>query len=699
MAEFDLNDVLEECKKSASTGYKIATGQHKTLKKTLSHAQEEIKNTLMDFQTSSCYVSGATEMLSKQLIDIESSFDNLSFSFTEDLNNLHGNLSKFSITLFGRTMSGKSTLMEILTHGDGKSIGTGAQRTTRDIRTYTWNHLEITDVPGIGAFEGEDDENIAFEAAKTADLILFLITDDAPQAAEAECFGRIISLGKPVVCIVNVKTAISENKNLKLTIRDINKRFDKMRLDEIHKQFLQYSRQLGQDWSYIPFVNVHLKSAFLAQNIEDPVTSESLYNLSRMEYLKNRIVNLVRNKGEFYRIKTFIDIISNPMLGSMENLLNHSNVNSMQGRTILSKKRQFIAWKAEFVRDGKRRISSLITSVRSQLNAEIASFAEDNYNNTKADKEWNQLLKSRKIIERCQELLDEFQNRCDGKIREISREITNELKFSTSFTSDKSLQMNSIIDGKRIWNWSATIFSGALSVAAIITGICGAAATVLLGWGALAVGVIGVLGSFFFSNREKKEQEARQKLEKKLKDNVDRICDSLMNQLRDNFDSLITNRIDALINEMERIDSVVFRLADTQKKLAWDIDEHVLELNYNIITEALRLIEAEDLRHQILKVARIPGTAVVFMLKDNTLFPDEQKVILSKLISEKIRFIYHTDSKRVLISRVIGKSVDRKDIRIEEKIGVAHIPMKYISPDVKNCIRMAQQFARILITN
>ena len=43
-------------------------------------------------------------------------------------------LSNFSITLFGRTMAGKSTLMEILTNGDGKSIGLGAQRTTRDIR-------------------------------------------------------------------------------------------------------------------------------------------------------------------------------------------------------------------------------------------------------------------------------------------------------------------------------------------------------------------------------------------------------------------------------------------------------------------------------------------------------------------------------------------------------------------------------------
>ena len=97
---------------------------------------------------------------------------------------------------------------------------------------------------------------------------------------------RTVSV-KPVVCIVNVKAAISENKNLKLAIRDINKRFDKiinkrfdkMRLYEIHKQFLQYSKQLDQDWGYVPFVNVHLKSAFLAQNIEDQVTAESLYNL------------------------------------------------------------------------------------------------------------------------------------------------------------------------------------------------------------------------------------------------------------------------------------------------------------------------------------------------------------------------------------------------------------------------------------
>jgi predicted GTPase len=102
--------------------------------------------------------------------------------------------------------------MEILTHGKGESIGKEAQRTTRDVRTYTYKNLQITDVPGIAAFEGEDDENIAFDAAKKCDLILFLITDDAPQACEAECLNRILELGKPVICLITQQSVIQMTK-------------------------------------------------------------------------------------------------------------------------------------------------------------------------------------------------------------------------------------------------------------------------------------------------------------------------------------------------------------------------------------------------------------------------------------------------------------------------------------------------------
>ena len=120
-------------------------------------------------------------------------------------------LGTFNITLFGRTLTGKSTLKEILTEGDGNSIGKGGQRTTRDVREYEWHGMKIIDVPGVAAFGGEDDENTAYEAARKADLILFLITNDGNHEAEAEHLARLRTLGVPVLGICNVKAALNPN--------------------------------------------------------------------------------------------------------------------------------------------------------------------------------------------------------------------------------------------------------------------------------------------------------------------------------------------------------------------------------------------------------------------------------------------------------------------------------------------------------
>ena len=99
-------------------------------------AEERIQNAILEFSTSPCYAPDTADLVEDQLSEINSAFNRLSFAFREDLNSLKDNLSKFSITLFGRTMAGKSTLMEILTKGDGSSIGKGAQRTTLDVRKY-----------------------------------------------------------------------------------------------------------------------------------------------------------------------------------------------------------------------------------------------------------------------------------------------------------------------------------------------------------------------------------------------------------------------------------------------------------------------------------------------------------------------------------------------------------------------------------
>ena len=166
-----------------------------------------------------------------------------------------------------------------------------------------------------------------------------------------------------------------------------------------------------------------------------------------------------------------------------------------------------------------------------------------------------------------------------------------------------------------------------------------------------------------------------------------------------NLDSLVPVRIEGLMTEMDKINSVIFRLADTQKELAWGLNNHMLELNNQILTEAIRLIGAEGLQYHVQSVARIPGNTSLILLNDGTVFPKEQKEDLYKLMAERIGFVYDSDNKRVLISRVLGRDIDRNLINIEEKIGVAHIPLGDATPNMKNRVRLAQQFSRLLIMN
>ena len=259
--------------------------------------------------------------------------------------------------------------------------------------------------------------------------------------------------------------------------------------------------------------------------------------------------------------------------------------------------------------------------------------------------------------------------------------------------------MHKIIDGKKLWDWSSIALSGGLTIVAGILYLVGAAVAGPLGWTALAVSVIGIGVSFLFKSRDKKEFEARTRLEKKLQENVAQICDTLEKQMNKNLDTLVSVKIEGLMAEMDKINSVIFRLADTQKELAWGLNDHMLELSSQIMTEAIRLIGAEGLQNNIQSVARIPGNTSLILLNDGTVFPKEQKEDLYRLMAERIGFVYYSDNKRILISRVLGKDIDRNLINIEEKIGVAHIPIGDASPNMKNRVRLAQQFSRLLIMN
>ena len=345
----NLEEELQQCRKFAESGYQLASNNYAGIKNTLIDVAKKIDNA--DNAQNKMYRIENTELLNRQKQNLKILTDYIN-KIHDDIEMLHDRQKDFTLIVYGRTMAGKSTLMEILTHGDGKSIGKGAQRTTLDVRAYYWNGLKIFDVPGICSFGGADDDKLAFKAAKSADLILFLLTDDAPQADEALALAQLKNLGKPVLGIVNVKMAFDSSRK-KLSLRNLQKKLaDTERLDTICAQFKNFARIHNQNWSDIKFVYTHLNAAYQAYKVDDP----EIYSASNFAQVKDFIIDKVQRDGKFLRMKNFIDIVAVPMQKIISEIYKRSSENFRESNLYTDKIRQFTSWRQIFIDRSNQRI-------------------------------------------------------------------------------------------------------------------------------------------------------------------------------------------------------------------------------------------------------------------------------------------------------------------------------------------------------
>ena len=700
MSGTDLSRALGECYEAARSGYELASDEKTVLDKILSSAEDKIRETAIEYKTSPCEIVGIGETLEGQLADIQGAVDDLRISFSEDLENLEKDLSKFSITLFGRTMAGKSTLMEVLTEGDGSAIGMGAQRTTRDIRRYEWNGLAVTDVPGIGAFEGEEDTRLAFDAAKTADLIVFLLTDDAPQAVEADCFRQVKDLGKPVIVIMNVKVSVDSGKSMKLIERDMKRAFDYDRIEEIRRQFCKFADEYGQDWSAVPFVAAHLKAAFeavkCAKNGDDE-QADKWRQMSHIDELKSLICEEVRVRGRYIRVKTFADIIANPMIEALHELDVQSAINESQEKVIAEKKKALGKKKTSFVKDGKKRIESFMMRLKTELRADIAVFAEDHYNDKLADLAWGELIKSKDIEGRCKELLDDMEAEVDGIIEETIREMASELKYVAVDAVERNFLTPAMVDAKSIVSWTSLVLGGGGTVAAAILTLAGVeAAAGPVGWIAAAIGLAGGIGVLFIESRGDKLARARAKLEKELTESVNATCDSIWTQLEKNLSRLVEKKIDLVISELTKIGKVVDSLSSAQVELADSLRLELRTLNMTFTGKIASAVFGEETAAAemagITTAARIPGVCTLLCEEQGGAGGEDFRARISDLIAEDVRSVAMSEDKAEFISGVLDGLVGAANIDCENESKTVII--RTDSKDIKlyNRLRLLEQF-------
>ena len=704
----NLSDALKAMKPYAKRGYTNAEKAINLIESTVATASEELQNEIDRLEYCNIRDKEVSQSLRDQLQKIQSEYSTLPAKLREKM----GQLSRadFTITVFGRTMAGKSTLMETLTHGDGKTIGCGAQRTTRNVRRYKYKRLQFVDVPGIAADGGMDDEETAFNAAEESDLILFLLKDTDVQPSVAECLDRVISKGKPVVCLINVhawegSADMNAAKNeinsdtIEMLKFDLEDKYTEKHLEGIKRQLFEFGSSYGNNnWENIRFVYVHLKAAYLSQQEECAEYSQELYNLSHFRDVDRIIVEEVTRNGGFYKLKTYLELVSGPLVNSVQMLFGQSAQNSQQGTLMKKKKNSLSDWTHEFIRGADTQINTFITTVSSDLKKEVALFAENNYNNKNASQKWNEIVREKNIQERAAGIVQQLADECENELREITRETEYDLNFFYKFNAGRSLNMPALIDGRRIWNWATAIVSGGLTIAGLFV------AAVPLTIAGIGVGLMSLLGKLFFADYESQAKKARKDLEQKLITQINKSMRDLRNAMKKvEHDELLKKYLWPVQATMDEMIASLYALSDVQHQFAKQLNSKLAEVNKLILLEALEYEGFSDPENHIEQVARIPGYAEMITLNDTRIFPDKARAALHELMNEEIWLISSKKNVKAMLCQALGLDIDQKDIRIQQINGeprIAYIPeLGQVDAQTKLRLTMVQQLTGLLIMN
>ena len=641
----NLQNSLAEFKQAAEQGYQIAKESYDEMSSAIDEAKSELISA--DRRQSSNNRLENDNNFNKQLREIR----NLENQISENLNKLtqeKDNNIILTIVVYGRTNAGKSTLMEILKHGDGKSISS-KQRATRDVRSYIWNGLKIFDTPGTCSFEGSEDDNLALMAAAKSDLVLFLLTDDAPQYQEAQRLVDLRKLGIPILGIVNVKQDLNPNRNSEDREIDVEDMKDKIndtnRLGNIVRQFKEMCKSQGCDISDVKFVNTHLLAEFLSQPERE--NDPALHKLSNFKAVEDFILDKVHQDGSFLRKMNFINKTAIPMQITIAALYSHLTGSIQLWNDRVKNINQLDSWYENFCPSINAKRDNLYSRIETKLKEKI-TYVVDNYYDETSDRSsnaWKRCIDEIDLENECKNFISGIINTANRKLHELNDRHTQQARGigGLSFEIPK-VYLDDLTDYGDMARLASVGLAFVFPPLAIATGLV----------------------SFLFESRSSKINKQKNKLRSALSDSKD----DIMAKVKQSVQSILDKDLhgeqvrkfrNALIDQLE----IVERLACAQYKIADTINSQYKNLNFKLFVEARQHIGQKNLGEQYymdeIMIARVVSKEFVIFATNK--MPKWECDTLSKLLGgdhvssfEVSSSNYWQDVKEIIKRDIIGNS-------------------------------------------
>lgn len=549
----------------------------------------------------------------------------------------------FNVMLFGRTMSGKSTLREALTGGDGSTIGRGAQRTTLDVKHYEWNELRVVDTPGFGAVEGEEDTKKARETLERVDLVLFLLNSDSIQECTFNELKYIAERNTPLIFVLNMKKNLENEGNRRRALKAPEKVIYKP--DDIHghEERLRFlAGEAGLNPSLVRIIPIHAQAAFLCTQAEG-FESEELRELGRLDHLLSAICQDVETNGPVRRIQSFLD---SALLHVAQQLAlftaQRDRLEKLKPECESGTERISI-WRRQLATSAPRKARASVDAIYKELEDSIPDFVDANVERSNVAERWRTHINQLKVHKRIEAEAQALATEVKEGLRSFSDEMHESLNFSASIEAPPEVKGFDEWDYKRINGWSSAIIGGLGTIAFAMSWNP-------VGWVAVGLSIAFSIFSSFSDSRSSKLGTAKLKMEERLRESVEETKRDCRKSLSAWIQSdLLDGSVGAAERRLTIITEGIQEFERVLEEAKHQIDEVQADINLRLLQRVATVISG---RNNSLpparRLVRTPGFAS-YLLTTQRFRDVELLKRMGSVLNERIEVIQETSKQDVLM--------------------------------------------------
>ena len=628
------------------------------LNKKLSEKIENIENAAKEIEKNKREDKESEEILSfvQELEDkIKNGFINEFSNNLEVLKKKKKTIDYFTIAFMGRTKAGKSTFHKVITGEETDDIGVGKLRTTRFNRVFNWENIRIVDTPGIGAPGGKADTETARSIVDEADLICYIVTNDAIQETEFNFLSELKDRNKPMFIILNIKENLENSARLRRFIKNpLQWKEDKG--DKNIQGHIDRIREMIAKNNYNPdlieIIPIQLLAALLAnQKINELPKKEieALAKGSNLEEYTKKIKQSIFRSGNLKKSQNIIDGFNYYVTNTKDSIEQERKKAEDLLNSIKNKKRELNKDIDKEKQKTLLNINSAISNTFASMQGDLSSiFANKHYESKEIGKDWERFVDEKGYFKSLKiEIEDEIMNfskNIKNKIEEFFEDLQMELQYSYV----NNFQTGDTTDYRFWYNFgigSATLGISVLALANIWNPVGWALAAVV---GLTAVATF--LGNWLLKSKEERVREAKEKVIKGILPQLQRQEKEIKQNVRDAFlenisrvQGTLNQKLDYIINGLVEIKSILeeieqesFAVQKTLNKVfVYRIFEHLGKVKIDVKGNTLQEYINKNL--ETTKIDRSYKNSYLNVKTDFNISPKEEKEI-QDLIQTDVKF-------------------------------------------------------------